>query len=92
MSTPVAPAPAAAVRDRYDIVVAGGGPAGTTFGHLARRAGYSVLVIERDRHPRFCIGESLLPSTSPVWRALPAMELLLLFARLQTRAQGEGER
>jgi flavin-dependent dehydrogenase len=64
----------AAIRDHYDVVVVGGGPAGTTFGHLLRRAGYEVLVVERDRHPRFCVGESLLPGTTPVWRELGLAE------------------
>jgi flavin-dependent dehydrogenase len=65
---------APAIRDRYDAIVIGGGPAGTTFGHLLRRAGHDVLVVERDRHPRFCVGESLLPGTMPVWRELGLVE------------------
>jgi flavin-dependent dehydrogenase len=62
------------LRDRYDVVVIGGGPAGTTFGQLMRRRGYEVLVVERDRHPRFCVGESLLPATMPVWEELGLIE------------------
>ena len=62
--------PALSIRDHYDVVVIGGGPAGTTFGQLMRRSGHDVLVLERARHPRFCVGESLLPATMPVWEEL----------------------
>ncbi len=53
-------------RDRYDVVIAGGGPAGSTAGHLLARAGLSVLIAERDRFPRFHVGESLLPGNMPL--------------------------
>ncbi|MBW2400551.1 MAG: tryptophan 7-halogenase [Deltaproteobacteria bacterium] len=58
------------IRDCYDVVVIGGGPAGTTFARLLERRGHAVLVVEKSRHPRFCVGESLLPATLPVWREL----------------------
>jgi flavin-dependent dehydrogenase len=58
------------LRDCYDAVVIGGGPAGTTFARLLERRGHDVLVVEKARHPRFCVGESLLPGTMPVWREL----------------------
>ena len=58
------------IRDRYDVVVVGGGPAGTSFGRLLGRRGHDVLIVEKSRHPRFCVGESLLPGTLPVWREL----------------------
>jgi flavin-dependent dehydrogenase len=63
-----------APRERYDAVVIGGGPAGTTFASILARAGRDVLVVERERHPRFAIGESLLPATMPLWRRLGLVE------------------
>jgi len=56
--------------ENWDVVVVGGGPAGTTCAHLLAKAGLRVLLVERDRHPRFCVGESLLPCTTPVWERL----------------------
>src|SRR6187401_2074893 len=47
--------------DRYDVAIIGGGPAGSTAGALLGRAGRRVIILERDRFPRFHIGESLLP-------------------------------
>ena len=62
------------LRERYDAIVVGGGPAGTSFAHLLCRSGFDVLMVERDRHPRFCVGESLLPASMPVWRELGLVE------------------
>lgn len=45
----------------YDTVVIGGGPGGSTVSTLLARAGKRVLVLEKERFPRFHIGESLLP-------------------------------
>jgi len=49
------------MNDRYDVVIAGGGPAGSTTGLVLARAGFSVCILEKDKHPRFHIGESILP-------------------------------
>ena len=46
-----------------DIVVIGGGPAGSTCSTLLAQQGVSVELFERDRFPRFHIGESLIPET-----------------------------
>src|SRR5437764_10954050 len=45
----------------YDVAIIGGGPAGSTAATLLARAGRRVIVIEREKFPRFHIGESLLP-------------------------------
>jgi flavin-dependent dehydrogenase len=44
-----------------DVLVIGGGPAGSTAGTLLARKGFSVTLLERERFPRFQVGESLLP-------------------------------
>lgn len=48
----------------FDVVVIGGGPAGSTCAHTLAAAGHSVLVLEKTRHPRFHVGESLVPYTT----------------------------
>src|SRR5262245_35375464 len=45
----------------YDVAIIGGGPAGSTTAALLARAGRRVVVFEREKFPRFHIGESLLP-------------------------------
>lgn len=47
----------------YDLVVAGGGPAGATLATLVAMRGFRVLLLEREHFPRYQIGESLLPVT-----------------------------
>src|SRR5215203_2117779 len=49
--------------EAYDVVVIGGGPAGSTVATLIADAGHKVLVVERAKFPRFHIGESLMPET-----------------------------
>ncbi len=51
------------MRNEYDLIVIGGGPGGSTLGGLVARQGHRVLLLERDRFPRYQIGESLLPAT-----------------------------
>ena len=47
----------------YDVIVIGGGPAGSTVSTLIAQRGHRVAVFERERFPRFHIGESLIPET-----------------------------
>jgi flavin-dependent dehydrogenase len=47
------------MKERYDIIIIGGGPAGSTVGTLLARKGYDVLLLERHKFPRFHIGESI---------------------------------
>ena len=57
-------------KKNYDVIIAGAGPAGTTAATLLAQYGHSVLIIERDQHPRFHIGESMLPMSEPVMKRL----------------------
>lgn len=51
---------------KTEVLVIGGGPAGATFGTFMRMRGHEVTLLEKDRHPRFHIGESLLPMNLPI--------------------------
>src|SRR3989442_1715792 len=55
-----------------DVLVVGGGPAGSTAASWLARAGRRVILVERDRFPRFHIGESLLASVNDVLGAIGA--------------------
>ena len=53
-----------------EVLVIGGGPAGSTIGAMLAERGRDVVVIEKAHHPRFHIGESLLPANVPLFERL----------------------
>jgi len=57
-----------------DVAVVGGGPAGSTAATLLARRGYKVIALEKAHHPRFHIGESLLPMNLPVFERLGVLD------------------
>jgi flavin-dependent dehydrogenase len=56
------------------VLVVGGGPAGSTIAALLAQRGERVTLLEKDRHPRFHIGESLLPLNVPLFEQLGVKE------------------
>ncbi|KAJ7220920.1 putative halogenase, partial [Mycena pura] len=57
-----------------DILVIGGGPAGSYAASALAREGFTVMLLEKDRFPRYHIGESLLPSCRSFLRFIGAEE------------------
>ncbi len=53
-----------------DVLVIGGGPAGSTVASLLADKGHKVVLLEKSHHPRFHIGESLLPANLPLFEKM----------------------
>jgi flavin-dependent dehydrogenase len=66
--------PSATATSSADVVVIGGGPAGSTVSTLVAQKGLHVKLFERDVFPRFHIGESLIPETYWVFRRLKMLD------------------
>jgi flavin-dependent dehydrogenase len=63
-----------ALGNSCEVLIIGGGPAGSTAAALLAKRGRRVVVIEKDRHPRFHIGESLLPLNLALFEQLGVHE------------------
>ena len=75
MVTPLRPRrPAPTMDEHCDALVIGGGPAGSTISALLSEKGWKVTLLEKARHPRFHIGESLLPRNLPILDQLGVLE------------------
>jgi flavin-dependent dehydrogenase len=59
-----------------DVLVIGGGPAGATIGALLAQQGHKVAILEKEHHPRFHIGESLLPANLALFEKLGVGEAI----------------
>ena len=80
-----------------DVLVIGGGPAGSTISALLADQGWDVHLLEKDSHPRFHIGESLLPQSLPMLQrlgVLPEVEKIGIIkygAELVSHRQGRSQ-
>lgn len=64
------------MKDAYDCIVMGGGPAGSAAAALLATAGCRTLLVERDKFPRYHIGESLMPESYAILQRLGLLEAL----------------
>ncbi len=67
--------------DPAHVLVVGGGPGGSTAATLLARKGLRVTLVEKSRHPRFHIGESLLPMNMPIFERLGVFDQVMAIGR-----------
>jgi len=74
-----------------DVLVIGGGPAGSTISALLSRQGHRVTLVEKEHHPRFHIGESLLPLNMPILERLGIADQVEKIGMLKPGAEFNSE-
>jgi flavin-dependent dehydrogenase len=77
--------------ERCDVAVIGGGPAGSTAAALLARRGHKVIALEKAHHPRFHIGESLLPMNLPIFERLGVLDQVRALGVLKRGADFEAD-
>jgi flavin-dependent dehydrogenase len=70
-----------------DVLVIGGGPAGATAATLLAQKGHRVAVFEKDKFPRFHIGESLLPVNNSLFEQLGVLDQVASIGMVKNAAQ-----
>lgn len=65
---------ASSLPESVDLAIIGGGPSGSTLASLVAAHDHSVVILEKDSHPRFHIGESLLPHNLRIFRRLGILD------------------
>ena len=55
---------------QHDVIIIGGGPAGSVAGSYLAKSGVDTVLFEREIYPRFHIGESLLPASMPIYKEI----------------------
>ena len=76
----------ALVANPPDVIVIGGGPSGATTATLVAQKGHRVVLLERERFPRYHIGESLIPETFWVLERLGMLPNFAAAASLKSTA------
>jgi flavin-dependent dehydrogenase len=80
-----------ATAEQCDVAVIGGGPAGSTVAALLARGGHKVIALEKAHHPRFHIGESLLPMNLPLFERLGVLDKVRAMGVFKSGADFEAD-